>query len=68
MASTWLTVKCLSEYQTPSHSPDRLLMKGVFDSINPFVHTPEGAETQRRLWEELVEKLDRVQPGVMDSI
>lgn len=36
--------------------------------MSPFVHSPEGAETQRRLWEELVEKLERVQPGVMDSI
>lgn len=35
MASTWLTVKCLGEYQALPHSPDRLLMKGLRQHI-PF--------------------------------
>ncbi|KAL8640152.1 MAG: hypothetical protein Q9226_008779 [Calogaya cf. arnoldii] len=32
------------------------------------VSHPEGSETQRRLWEELVEKLESIQPGLTDSI
>ncbi|KAL8672595.1 MAG: hypothetical protein Q9168_002938 [Polycauliona sp. 1 TL-2023] len=36
--------------------------------MSPFVNSPEGEETQRRLWEELVEKLERIHPGVMDNM
>lgn len=44
-----------------------MLMR-ILCSMSPFVYSPEGAETQRRLWEELVEKLERIQPGLMDNI
>ena len=37
-------------------------------SMSPFVYSPEGAKTQSRLWDELVEKLETIQPGVMASI
>lgn len=30
----------------------------------PFVETREGLETQKRVWRELAEKLDEIEPGV----
>lgn len=67
MACTWLTVRCLSKFQVALLSRVPMLMR-ILCSMSPFVYSPEGAETQRRLWEELVEKLERIQPGLMDKI
>ncbi|KAL8734848.1 MAG: hypothetical protein Q9166_001200 [cf. Caloplaca sp. 2 TL-2023] len=36
--------------------------------MSPFVYSAEGAETQQRLWEELSQKLERIQPGLTDNI
>ncbi|KAL2216623.1 putative short-chain dehydrogenase [Thermoascus aurantiacus ATCC 26904] len=34
------------------------------DDIGPFVISPEGRKAQKKVWSELVEKLERIQPGV----
>jgi hypothetical protein len=37
-------------------------------SVSHFVSSDEGAEAQRKLWKELVETLDRVEPGLLENI
>lgn len=37
-------------------------------SVSSFVTSAEGAETQRRIWSELKEKLEHIQPGLMQTI
>jgi hypothetical protein len=36
--------------------------------VSPFVTSEEGVETQKRLWVELSEILEKIQPGVMGNI
>ncbi|KAG0649949.1 Aspercryptin biosynthesis cluster D [Hyphodiscus hymeniophilus] len=36
--------------------------------VSPFVDSDEGAETQRKVWGELKEKLERIQPGITKDI
>ncbi len=40
----------------------------INDRVSAFVRSEEGTETQRRLWSELSEKLEKIQPGVMSRI
>jgi len=35
---------------------------------SPFVMSAEGNKTQKRVWEELSEKLEHIQPGILDNI
>ncbi|KAL9588137.1 MAG: hypothetical protein Q9203_003044 [Teloschistes exilis] len=37
---------------------------GIVSNVAPFVLSDEGVKTQKRLWAELTEKLERIQPGV----
>lgn len=37
-------------------------------SVSPFVTSTEGAETQKRIWSELKEKLEQIQPGLMQNV
>jgi hypothetical protein len=39
-----------------------------YGSTSPFVESDEGAETQKKVWAELKEKLDRIQPGILQNI
>lgn len=34
----------------------------------PFVTSKEGVETQKRVWNELSEKLERIEPGIMATV
>jgi hypothetical protein len=36
--------------------------------VSPFVTSEEGVETQKRLWAELSEILEKIQPGVMGNV
>ncbi|EJD46980.1 NAD(P)-binding protein [Auricularia subglabra TFB-10046 SS5] len=38
------------------------------NSLSPFVTSAEGAETQKRIWNELSAKLEGIQPGIMATI
>jgi hypothetical protein len=40
----------------------------VIKSMSGCVTSPEGAETQKRLWREVSEKLEKIQPGSMGNI
>ena len=35
---------------------------------SPFVQSAEGAKTQRRVWEELSQKLEKISPGVLGNL
>jgi retinol dehydrogenase-12 len=37
------------------------------DTPSPFVTSDAGAETQRKVWNELKEKLERIQPGILGN-
>jgi retinol dehydrogenase-12 len=39
-----------------------------FDRVSDFVTSKEGEETQKKLWTELSEKLEKIQPGIMSAI
>jgi retinol dehydrogenase 12 len=43
-----------------------LLMR--FARVSPFVTSEEGTETQKRVWAELSEILEKIQPGIMANI
>lgn len=38
------------------------------DQPSPFVRSAEGAKTQKRVWDELKDKLDRIEPGIMQRL
>ncbi|KAL8961019.1 MAG: hypothetical protein Q9193_002372 [Seirophora villosa] len=38
------------------------------EGVSPFVTSPEGVRTQKRVWEELSGKLERIQPGIMAAV
>lgn len=38
------------------------------DRVSAFVKSEEGQEAQKKIWKELGEKLDKIQPGIMQSI
>lgn len=35
---------------------------------SPFVRSDEGAKTQRRVWDELNTKLEKIHPGILGNI
>jgi hypothetical protein len=37
-------------------------------AMSAFVLSPESNKTQKQLWRELYEKLDRIHPGIMANI
>lgn len=37
------------------------------EGLSPLVKGPEGEKIQKKVWGELVEKLERIQPGVLES-
>lgn len=41
---------------------------GKVDAPSPFVLTEEGKALQKRLWDELLEVLEGIEPGVADSV
>ena len=45
---------------------EQALMK--FDRVSDFVTSKEGEEAQKKLWTELSEKLEKIQPGIMSAI
>jgi hypothetical protein len=38
------------------------------DRVSPFVSSDEGLQTQKKVWNELAEKLERIQPGILQNI
>ena len=34
----------------------------------PIVTSPKGQELQKRVWSELAEKLEKIQPGILQNI
>lgn len=56
-----------------SKSSIALTMEGVDGSdfsisVAPFVTSEEGMKTQRRIWNILSAKLEKIQPGIMANI
>ncbi|KAL9010690.1 MAG: hypothetical protein Q9173_004398 [Seirophora scorigena] len=39
-----------------------------FETVSPFVTSPEGVRTQKRVWEELSDKLESIHPGIMATV
>ncbi|KAI4176062.1 MAG: hypothetical protein LQ343_001345 [Gyalolechia ehrenbergii] len=39
-----------------------------YDEVSPFVTSQEGVRTQGRIWDELSEKLEKIQPGIMANV
>ncbi|KAL8921656.1 MAG: hypothetical protein Q9208_005585 [Pyrenodesmia sp. 3 TL-2023] len=39
-----------------------------FEDVSPFVQSAEGLETQKRVWDELSAKLEKIQPGIMANV
>lgn len=39
-----------------------------FIRVAPLVDSPEGILTQKRVWEELSQKLESIQPGILKNI
>jgi hypothetical protein len=49
----------------------RLVLRLLADfccSTSPFVGSNEGLKTQKKVWGELAQKLERIQPGILQSI
>jgi hypothetical protein len=40
----------------------------IVGRVSDFVTSKEGEETQKKLWTELSEELERIQPGIMSAI
>lgn len=40
----------------------------AIDEPSAFVRSDEGKKSQQRVWQELVEKLNRIEPNVVDNI
>ncbi|KAF2102161.1 NAD(P)-binding protein [Rhizodiscina lignyota] len=40
----------------------------AIDSISPFVTSAEGVKLQKRIWSELKDKLDQIEPGIMQRL
>jgi hypothetical protein len=38
------------------------------DSVSDFVASEEGLRTQKKVWKELAEKLETIQPGILQNI
>ncbi len=38
------------------------------EGLGSLVKSEEGAEAQKKIWKELVEKLERIEPGIMKSV
>lgn len=49
-------------------SPEHNGLADVHCSVSDFTRSEEGAKTQKRLWDELVHKLESIQPGIMENI
>jgi hypothetical protein len=40
----------------------------ICNSVSKFVRSEDGVKTQKKVWNELKEKLERIQPGILQSI
>jgi hypothetical protein len=40
----------------------------LFNRVAPIVDSPEGNMVQKRVWEELSQKLESIQPGILKNI
>ncbi|KAL8829477.1 MAG: hypothetical protein Q9170_006149 [Blastenia crenularia] len=60
------TLVTAAEAGEESHG--KYMADGRVSYVSPFVLSDEGAETQKRLWTELAQKLDQIQPGLMQNI
>lgn len=38
------------------------------EEVSPFVASPEGLDAQKRVWHELAEKLEEIQPGILKNL
>ncbi|KAL8938430.1 MAG: hypothetical protein Q9216_003904 [Gyalolechia sp. 2 TL-2023] len=60
------TLVAAAEAGEESHG--QYMADGRVSYVSPFVLSDDGAETQKRLWTELAEKLERIQPGLMRNV
>ena len=37
-------------------------------SVAPLILSAEGVDTQKRLWKELAQKLEQIQPGLIQNV
>jgi hypothetical protein len=65
MGSIWTIVKLERKLSISSLWRDWLMNT---NRVSPFVTSAEGVETQKRLWAELSEILESIQPGVLGNI
>lgn len=38
------------------------------NALSPFVRSEEGAQAQRKVWKELLEKLEETHPGISQIV
>jgi hypothetical protein len=53
----------------PSMFPETLLQRNAHCGVrpSPFVTSEEGKATAQLVWEELAQKLERIQPGILQE-
>lgn len=71
MGSIFLTARLGREYHfllSILKSNSLLIFPCLNCSVSAWVPSPEGKDTQNRLWLELSEKLEQIQPGIMETI
>jgi hypothetical protein len=75
MDSIWMTVRSARTYYNTSllqrdglHHSDGELTACRDYKVSDFIRSPEGAETQRKVWEELIQKVEIIQPGIMQGV
>ncbi|KAL8828544.1 MAG: hypothetical protein Q9170_006555 [Blastenia crenularia] len=54
--------------QAGSESHGKYSASCTLEEVAPFVTSEVGMKTQRRVWDELSEKLEKIQPGIMANI
>ncbi|KAI9799896.1 MAG: hypothetical protein M1833_003818 [Piccolia ochrophora] len=46
----------------------KYMQDGVIAEPSAFVRSAEGAETQKRVWQELTQKLESIRPGILGNV
>lgn len=65
MADTWIAPKSPGTFMSKDPQDSQ---SNLENSESPFVRSAEGAEVQARVWQELGEKLETIQPGIMGNL
>jgi NAD(P)-dependent dehydrogenase (short-subunit alcohol dehydrogenase family) len=60
------TLVSAASFSADSHG--QYMTDSAIDKPSPFVRSDEGAKTQKRVWSELKECLEKIQPGILGNI